>query len=64
MYDHCTHDQVSLLNATNAASQDTSVEDWEGWVRHSEVFSMCNIEDIRGNIEDENLWLNPEDQLD
>ena len=35
MYDHNPHTQMSLLDAMNAACEDTSAEDCEAWIRHA-----------------------------
>ena len=38
VYDHRSHEQISLLNAMNTARQEISAEDCQGWIRHSKRF--------------------------
>ncbi len=59
VYDHQPHDQMSLMDAMNAAYLDISAKDFQGWIRHARTFfPLCiALDDIRCDL-DENLWPN------
>ncbi len=55
--DHRPQDQMSMLDAMNAACEDITADHCRGWVRHSSIFfTRCMaVENIRCDV-DENLW--------
>ncbi|KAI2650103.1 dTDP-glucose 4,6-dehydratase [Labeo rohita] len=65
VYDHQPHDQMSLLEAMDAGCRDITVDDCQGWIRHTRQFyPRCNaLDNIRCDV-DENMWPNPEDRRD
>ncbi|XP_026011181.1 uncharacterized protein LOC113014096 isoform X1 [Astatotilapia calliptera] len=65
VYDHQPHDQMSLLEAMDAGSRDITVDDCQGWIRHTRRFypRCIDLADIRCDV-DENMWPNPEDRRD
>jgi len=65
VYDHQPHDQLSLLEAMDAGCRDITVDDCQGWIRHSKRFypRCIALDNIRCDV-DENLWPNPEDRRD
>ncbi|RXN26514.1 hypothetical protein ROHU_036474 [Labeo rohita] len=62
VFDHRPHDQMSLLDAMDAACKDITAEHCQGWIRHAKrFFPRCLArEDIRCDV-DENMWPNAED---
>ncbi|XP_025766849.1 uncharacterized protein LOC112848074 [Oreochromis niloticus] len=65
VYDHQPHDQMSLLEAMDAGSRDITVDDCQGWIRHTRRFypRCIDLDNIRCDV-DENMWPNPEDRRD
>ncbi|XP_039598918.1 uncharacterized protein LOC120521189 [Polypterus senegalus] len=65
VFDHRPHDQMSLLDAMDAACQDITAEHCQGWIRHGKrFFPRCLArEDIRCDV-DENMWPNAEDRAE
>ncbi|XP_048826950.1 uncharacterized protein LOC125704854 [Brienomyrus brachyistius] len=65
VFDHRPHDQMSLLDAMDAACQDITAEHCQGWIRHAKrFFPRCLArEDIRCDV-DENMWPNAEDRAE
>ncbi len=65
VFDHRPQDQMSLLDAMDAACQDITAEHCQGWIRHTKIFfPRCLArEDIRCDV-DENMWSNAEDRAD
>ncbi|XP_034144995.1 uncharacterized protein LOC114829938 [Esox lucius] len=65
VYDHQPHDQMSLLEAMDAGCRDITVQDCQGWIRHTKRFypRCIALDDIRCDV-DENMWPNPEDRRD
>ncbi len=53
-------DQMSLLDAMDAACQDITAELCQGWIRHTKRY-LAREEDIRCDV-DENMWPNAEDR--
>nr|XP_014262847.2 uncharacterized protein LOC106674584 [Maylandia zebra] len=49
VYDHQPHDQMSLLEAMDAGSRDITVDDCQGWIRHTRRFypRCIDLADIR-----------------
>ncbi|KAI2661539.1 Ribosome maturation factor RimP [Labeo rohita] len=65
VFDHRPHDQMSLLDAMDAACQDITAEHCQGWIRHAKrFFPRCLAkEDIRCDV-DENMWPNAQDRAE
>ncbi len=65
VYDHQPHDQMSLLEAMDAGCRDITVDDCQGWIRHTRRFYLrcIALDNIRCDV-DENMWPNPEDRRD
>ncbi len=65
VYDHRPQDQMSLLDAMNAACEDITADHCRGWVPHSRrFFPRCMaMENIRCDV-DENHWLDQQEQQD
>ncbi|KAI2652733.1 Insertion element IS630 uncharacterized 39 kDa protein [Labeo rohita] len=65
VYDHQPHDQMSLLEAMDADCRDITVDDCQGWIRHTRRFypRCIALDNIRCDV-DENMWPNPEDRRD
>nr|XP_024654404.1 uncharacterized protein LOC112430389 [Maylandia zebra] len=49
VYDHQPHDQMSLLEAMDAGSRDITVDDCQGWIRHTRRFypRCIDLDNIR-----------------
>ncbi|KAJ8268719.1 hypothetical protein COCON_G00113260 [Conger conger] len=62
VFNHLPHDQMSLLDAIDAACQYITAEHCQGWIRHAKRFFPRYLarEDIRCDV-DENMWPNAED---
>nr|XP_024662096.1 uncharacterized protein LOC112436599 [Maylandia zebra] len=49
VYDHQPHDQMSLLEAMDAGSRDITVDDCQGWIRHTRRFYPdARLKQIKG----------------
>nr|XP_023660024.1 uncharacterized protein LOC111839919 [Paramormyrops kingsleyae] len=65
VYDHRPQNQMSLLDAMNAACEDITADHCRGWVWHSRrFFPRCvAMENIRCDV-DENLWPDQRERQD
>ena len=62
-YDHRPYEQMPLLNATTAASQEIGAEKCQGWIRHARRFFPRCIAREECDM-DEALWPHRQDRRD